>query len=177
MNANCPRCQTPLVNNQVDEFSVRLCPPCQGLLLPHPDVVKIFDRSWHAVKPEDAEKLDFHVPSNPRTGTTLLCPDCHKPMAEYGYMGLAAIPIDRCDPCSLLWLDADELQNMVLALAKTNYRSESARLKEWRTTADGFVSTAIAGLAAPGAHAWRFGRRGSGVEIVVAEALLSIFDL
>ena len=51
-------------------------------------------------------------------------------MEKYGYMGLAAVQIDRCDPCSLVWLDANELQNMVLALAKANYRSEQAYQRE-----------------------------------------------
>jgi hypothetical protein len=30
-------------------------------------------------------------------------------------------------------LDSDELQNMVLALAKDNYRSERARQREWQS--------------------------------------------
>ena len=53
-------------------------------------------------------------------------------MDKYGYMGIAAIQINRCDSCAEIWLDADELQNMVLALAQSNYRSESALEKSTR---------------------------------------------
>jgi Zn-finger nucleic acid-binding protein len=129
--AACPRCRQPLVQNQVDEFTVRLCVPCKGMLLPHADLVKILERSWHIVTPEAAERLEFHATDPLKTESAFLCPDCGRPMEKYGYMGLAAIPIDYCDLCALLWLDADELQSMVLALAKDNYRSERALHNEW----------------------------------------------
>jgi Zn-finger nucleic acid-binding protein len=51
-------------------------------------------------------------------------------MEKYGYMGIAAVQIDRCERCSMVWLDADELQNMVIALAQSNYRSERAFRRE-----------------------------------------------
>jgi Zn-finger nucleic acid-binding protein len=170
--ANCPRCQTALVNNQVDEFLVRLCVPCKGMLLPHADVIKILERSWHAVKPEDAEKMEFRAPATPRKAQPPRCPDCQTTMDEYGYMGMAAIPIDRCDRCSLLWLDADELQNMVLALAKTNYRSDQARLREWGAIKEEFVSTGMQGQAS---RSWVFGgSRGLDAGSVVADTLLGL---
>jgi Zn-finger nucleic acid-binding protein len=53
-------------------------------------------------------------------------------MEKYGYMGLAAILLDRCEACSLVWLDADELKKMVLALAQTNYRTERGYQQEYR---------------------------------------------
>ncbi len=176
--ANCPACQTALLSNKVDEFSVRLCPPCKGLLLPHVDAVKILDRSWRAVKAEDAEKMEFRVSPDAGSSKTVACPDCRHTMEQYGYMGLKAIMIDRCDQCSLLWLDADELQNMVLALAKTNYRSDKARLKEWRSTTDGLFSAAIAGMAAPGANSWLFHvERNYRPEMVVAKVILGLLKL
>ena len=130
---NCPRCRQALVENQVDEFTVRLCVPCKGVLLPHADLARILERSWHAVTPEHAEKLEFRATEALKTEPAFLCPDCGQPMEKYGYMGMAAIPIDRCDPCALVWLDSDELQNMALALAKDNYRSERARQREWQS--------------------------------------------
>ena len=68
--ANCPRCRQALVENQVDEFTVRLCVPCKGLLLPHGDLAKILERSWHAVTPEQAEKLTFHATEALKNGTS-----------------------------------------------------------------------------------------------------------
>jgi len=128
--AACPRCRQPLVENQVDEFTVRLCVPCKGILLPHADLARILERSWHAVMPEQAEKLEFHATEALKTEPAFPCPDCGQLMEKYGYMGMAAILIDRCNPCAVVWLDSDELQNMVLALAKDNYRSERARRRE-----------------------------------------------
>ena len=55
---------------------------------------------------------------------------------EVGYMGIAAVQIDRCDRCLMVWLDTDELQNMVLALARDNYRSARALKKESAETLD-----------------------------------------
>jgi Zn-finger nucleic acid-binding protein len=112
-----------LAENQVDEFSIRLCVPCHGILLSHADLVTILERSWHAVTPEQAEKAEFLATAALKAEPVFACPDCGAVMEKYGYLGLSAIPIDRCDRCALLWLDADELQHMVLALAKDNYRS------------------------------------------------------
>ena len=132
----CPRCRQQLVENQVDEFTVRLCVPCRGILLPHGDLTAILDRSWRAVTPEAAQKLEFHATEVLKTEPVFLCPRCARPMEKYGYMGMSAIPIDRCDTCESVWLDADELQNMVLALARDQYRSERARRQEWESRLD-----------------------------------------
>src|SRR5438094_1094281 len=112
MSASCPRCRQPLVENQVDEFTVRLCVPCKGLFLPHADLVKILERSWRAVTPEAAEKLEFRATDALNAEPVFHCPDCGKSMEKYGYMGMIAIPIDRCDACELVWLDANELETM-----------------------------------------------------------------
>jgi Zn-finger nucleic acid-binding protein len=134
--ANCPRCRQALVDNQVDEFTVRLCVPCKGILLPHAELVKILERSWHAVTPEQAEKAEFLAAAAVKAEPAFACPDCGKPMEKYGYMGMSAIEIDHCDQCELMWLDADELQNMVLALAKDNYRSARALKREREASLD-----------------------------------------
>jgi Zn-finger nucleic acid-binding protein len=93
-------------------------------LAAHRDIIEIIERSWRVVPETAAAEAQFIKPATASGDVMMRCPDCHQPMEQYGYMGLAAVTIDRCDKCALLWLDADELQNMVLALAKTNYRSE-----------------------------------------------------
>ncbi len=133
MSALCPRCRASLIVNQVDEFTVRVCVPCKGMLMPHADVMEILARSWRMIPKDEAEKQIFHAAKQVAAEPAIECPDCHKKMDKYGYMELAAIPIDRCDACSLLWLDAEELQKMVLALAKSNHRSELGRQREVRT--------------------------------------------
>ena len=94
-------------------------------------------------------------------------------MERYGYMGIAAVQIDRCDRCALVWLDTDELQNMVLALAKTNYRSERSQQSVERARID--LTT---GMMPPVAHAggqWLFPElEGYTNGIVLAQTLLRL---
>ena len=92
----------------------------------HRDLIDVLQKSWHTVSRETAETLALRATEGWQNEPKFPCPDCHQTMEKYGYMGIAAIQIDRCDPCGLVWLDADELQNMVLALARTNYRAEAA---------------------------------------------------
>jgi len=155
VSANCPHCAKPLEEQQLDTLSFRCCRDCKGMLLLHHDLIDVLDKSWRAVSRETAETTEFLVTDGWRNEPAFPCPDCHQQMEKYGYMGIAAIQIDRCDPCSVVWLDADELQNMVLALAKTNYRSETA----WEESKKGdwdMITPAI--LSDPRAGTLRNGR-------------------
>lgn len=147
MSACCPRCQKPLETAQVDTIQVRLCQGCRGVLLAHPDLVQIIEASWRAVSEKQAEETQFRAPEGWLKEAVLHCPDCDQTMEKHGYMGLAAIQIDYCDPCTLVWLDTDELQNMVLALAKSNHRSERALRRSERERID--ITT---GIMPPAAH-------------------------
>jgi Zn-finger nucleic acid-binding protein len=174
MSANCPRCAKPLQDQQLDELSFRCCLDCKGMLILHPALIDVLEKSWHAIPQEKAETTEFRTPEGWQNAPALSCPDCHQTMEKYGYMGIAAIQINRCDPCTLLWLDADELQNMVLALAKTNYRSEA----EWEQLQRERVDTAEAGVQAAGIQP-HYGRRGwlfagSPETYVAARALISL---
>jgi Zn-finger nucleic acid-binding protein len=136
VSANCPRCAKPLEDQQLDDLSFRCCRGCKGMLILHAALIDILDRSWHAVSRETAETTSFRTPEGWQNTPAMCCPDCQQGMEKYGYMGIGAIQINRCDACTLLWLDADELQNMVLALAKTNYRTEAAWQESRRRDVD-----------------------------------------
>jgi Zn-finger nucleic acid-binding protein len=145
------------------------------MLLAHADLARVIETSWPAVPEDKAESTPFRAPEGWQKEPTFRCPDCGQPMEKYGYMGMGAIQIDRCEQCSLVWLDADELQNMVLALAKSSYRSENAYRREKEQNID--LTT---GSLPPGAYArtnWLFpeDRGGTGEEIAeAAQALLSL---
>jgi Zn-finger nucleic acid-binding protein len=124
MATPCPRCQAALDEAQLDTYRVSLCKTCRGALLAHADLPAILESGWRVVSRDFAEKTEFHAPEGWHNEPQLCCPDCGKPMEKYGYMGLGAIQIDRCNACSEVWVDATELQNMVIALAQSNYRSE-----------------------------------------------------
>lgn len=143
----------------------------------HADLIGVLESSWHAVPPEKAKEISFRAPDGWQQAAALSCPDCHRAMEKYGYMGLAAIQINRCDPCAEIWLDTDELQNMVLALAKSNYRSESAWEKSKREEMDigemGVQGAKTGGSAIRGAWLFAGGRLGSSSALSLLSLLLS----
>jgi Zn-finger nucleic acid-binding protein len=174
VSAACPRCQKPLETAQVDTIQVRLCQACRGVLLPHPDLVQILDASWRGVSEKQAEETQFCAREGWQNEIALRCPDCGQTMEKYGYMNIGAIQINRCDPCALVWLNTNELQNMVLALAKSNYRSERA----WKTEKESALN--LAGAVAPvgpRGNLWLFSKEKAGAETVavVAVQLLRLF--
>ena len=93
-------------------------------------------------------------------------------MEKYGYMGIGAIQIDRCDPCNLVWLDTNELQNMILALAKSNYRSDRA----WKMERESDLDLAR-GTVPADANLWLLSKEEARAETaaVVAFQLLRLF--
>ena len=144
------------------------------MLLEHHDLVQIVEASWRAVSEKQAEELSFRPRERWQKEVVLRCPDCHHAMEKYGYMGLAAVLIDRCDRCILVWLETDELQNMVLALAKTNYRSQQA-IREAQNTELDFVTPAMQ-AAAPYVRSGNWLFRGNLPEgLAVAQTLLRLF--
>lgn len=170
----CPRCSAALAPAQIDDIAVRLCGACRGVWVAHADLTRILEASWRAIPATVAATTAFHAPVLPEAAA-LVCPDCRQPMEQYGYLGLRAVTIDRCDGCAHLWLDADELQNMVLALAKTNYRRESAAAAARRATLD-YTTAAIPLAAPPAARAssWLFDQTGEAGEVVLAQLLLRL---
>jgi Zn-finger nucleic acid-binding protein len=145
MAGYCFHCSKALEESQVDYITVRMCPPCASVLIHHPDLMQIVDQSWRAVPRETAAAETFHASAEkPTTERAFHCPDCREPMEKYGYMGLNSITIDRCDGCSLVWLDANELQNMVLVYAREQYRLAERREKTKRESFD-IVSAGITG--------------------------------
>jgi len=174
VSATCPRCPKTLEEEQLDELWFRCCRDCKGMLLLHADLIGVLEKSWHAVPREKAETTAFHVADGWQNEPAFRCPDCSQAMEKYGYMGIGGIQIDRCDPCALVWLDADELQNMVLALAKDNYRSEAAWQESQRERLE---MTGVGGQGADpyqnqGDLLWLFSGRRSG--LAPAVSLLSL---
>jgi Zn-finger nucleic acid-binding protein len=143
------------------------------VLLAHPDLVQILEASWRAVSPEKAETTSFRTPDGWQNEPTVRCPDCSAAMEKYGYMGIGAIQIDRCDRCDLVWLDTDELQNMVLALAKSNSRSEQDFQRLVRERID--VTPVAMRQVAPFGKQWLFADSdGSQIGLVLAQTLLQL---
>ena len=125
--SDCPRCAQTLTEAQIDAVPVALCHGCRGVWLAHADLTAILEASWRAMPVAEAEQQSWARPAEPRADPELRCPRCRRRMEKYGYLGLAVLMMDRCEACAHVWLDADELPRMVVALAKANYRAEESR--------------------------------------------------
>lgn len=139
----------------------------------HDDLTQVLWRSWRAMPPDMAENTPFRVADKAGSEPVYRCPDCLQTMEKYGYMGMRAVQIDRCEKCGVVWLDADELQNMVLALAKYNYRGERA-VQEAQRRRVSIVPVGEGPVTAQKEHEevdWLFGE---GTEAVVAQVLLRL---
>ena len=118
----CPACQALLVDATIENRSVRYCTKCRGLLvlifnfLP---LVEYMRTVWHStganIQPRDHADADRHF----------ACPLCGKTMLSYPYGGPGNVNIDSCEPCSVIWLDRDELRRIVLAPDYSSLYSKS----------------------------------------------------
>lgn len=164
--SDCPRCAQPLEEPQVDNVAVALCRGCRGVWLAHADLSAILEASWRTVPVAEAEGQSWAAPAEKTADAELWCPRCRHRMEKYGYLGLATIMMDRCDPCAHVWLDAEELPRMVVALAKANHRAEQSRQRSAPALDLGAAGAAANApwAAAPDAvrasdWGWLFGRR------------------
>ena len=57
------------------------------------------------IQPRDNSDADRHFG----------CPMCGKTMTGHPYGGPGNVNIDTCEPCSVIWLDRNELQRIVMA--------------------------------------------------------------
>ncbi len=148
MSGACLRCGRSLESAQVDDLAVRMCPPCSSMLIRHDDLLLILDQSWRAVSPEVAGNEPLHLPPPVEVEPNFSCPDCGRSMEKYGYMGMTRVMMDRCDSCSLVWLDANELQNIVLVYARNQYRTMQRQNEARRTDLD-ILASGMMGAAMP----------------------------
>ncbi|MBM4040748.1 MAG: hypothetical protein FJ290_19770 [Planctomycetes bacterium] len=116
----CPRCSNGLLKGVIGNAAMFPCPERHGLLIPRKTVASIIERGWAAVPRQTAESRVFRPRAAPRA--SIGCPQCHLAMETYPFCGIRAIEIDRCLRCDRLWLDANELEDAVVAVAKAKYR-------------------------------------------------------
>jgi Zn-finger nucleic acid-binding protein len=118
----CPVCAQELRAASFSGVSVRACSHCKGTLLAQIDMIRMLDAiSVVLLKTFDPDtKLEPVVTA----AATLACPVCSRAMARDDYCGAGVAHFDRCEPCHLLWLGADELGAMTLMWARMERRLE-----------------------------------------------------
>jgi Zn-finger nucleic acid-binding protein len=116
----CPACQAMLSEGTIQNRSVLYCTKCRGLLvsidsfLPLIEFLRALRRpTGSVIQPRD----------NSDTDRQLTCPECGRTMIGYPYGGPGNVNIDTCERCSLIWLDRNELQRIVLAPDHTSLYS------------------------------------------------------
>jgi Zn-finger nucleic acid-binding protein len=108
----CPVCQAMLSDGTIQNRSVLYCTKCRGLLisidkfLPLVEFLRALRRPTGSnIEPRDNTDADRH----------LICPLCDKTMIGHPYGGPGNVNVDNCEACSVIWLDHDELQRIVMA--------------------------------------------------------------
>jgi Zn-finger nucleic acid-binding protein/DNA-directed RNA polymerase subunit RPC12/RpoP len=120
----CPRCAATLARSVLDDaYNVEHCERCRGLLIERAQFVDAVTRRRGRAggpgtppAPLDRRELEHRVP----------CPSCRGRMDVHPYYGPGNVVIDTCTPCSLIWLDSGELQQITDAPGRDRGRPRSS---------------------------------------------------
>jgi Zn-finger nucleic acid-binding protein len=120
--STCPRCNGPLGAAELGGVAVLSCATCHGALLTQLLLPQVLEGlSVELLKTFDPDATVRPLADrNPRVP----CPNCRRVMEHDNYCGADLVFFDRCEPCGLLWLDADELGTMSLMWARMERRHE-----------------------------------------------------
>lgn len=114
---NCPRCEVGLREGRFHDVPIDICTGCRGVLLEQRLLVRVLQR----LVVDLSTTVDLAAPIVPMPDAGgIRCPKCSGVTDNYGYMGMRKVMIDRCSPCSVLWLDPNELGAIAKMYAQTN---------------------------------------------------------
>ncbi len=154
----CPRCGTGLVRMEYEQVRIRRCPSCSGVVIREHEFSKVLARREitflpaevdlaarlaGTVRAESPASQDSNDPSRPtarpkgnRQPTIdeadptprLKCPDCGHTMTREFFNLVYRIPVDRCRPCALTFLDAGELEALQATFEGVGHPAVTNRL-------------------------------------------------
>jgi Zn-finger nucleic acid-binding protein len=116
----CPACQTLLSDGTIQNKSVLYCTKCRGLLVAI-DIFLPLVEFLRALRPPAGSNIEPRDDSD--ADRKLTCPMCYGTMEGHPYGGPGNVNIDTCEHCSVVWLDHDELQRIVVAPDHTSLYS------------------------------------------------------
>lgn len=106
----CPRCGIEMVFGELLNTKVVACVQCHGMMIQMATFGAMveylrqnYDGPENKSQPIDPTELE----------TVVQCPACWKKMDVYPYCGPGNIVIDSCASCHLLWLDGNELVQVI----------------------------------------------------------------
>lgn len=115
---DCPRCQEPMNELELQGCRVDVCPKCEGSWYDQEELGQVLstpradleDSTLSPILVEDRlDQVDLEKP--------LLCPRCGQEMNRYRYLATSEIWLDEC-PSHGIWLDDGELAQMLDFLNK-----------------------------------------------------------
>jgi Zn-finger nucleic acid-binding protein len=130
----CPACGEALRATSLSGVGVRACGRCNGTLLAQIDMLRMME----AMSVELLKTIDPDVKLEPvgKTDSAVACPSCARTMARDDYCAAGLAHFDRCEPCHLLWLGADELGTMTMMWARMERRLERVQRLRQEALAD-----------------------------------------
>jgi Zn-finger nucleic acid-binding protein len=143
----CPACSQALRTTEVSGVRLHVCSQCHGTLIAQIEMI----RTLEAMSAELLATIDPDVALSPvgKTDGRVSCPQCAREMARDDYCGAGLAHFDRCEPCRLLWLGADELGTMTMMWARMERRLERTQkaTQAALAEADDFVGSVLLGRA------------------------------
>jgi Zn-finger nucleic acid-binding protein len=143
----CPRCHAGLRPVDLKGVGVHACQTCDGTQIPRSRLVGVLE----------ALSADLLATFNPDTklqpaavaGKRLACAECGREMTRDDYCSAGLALFDRCEPCGLIWVDAEALGTMTLMWARMEARHsrEMAATRRMLDEADAFVVRTLVGRA------------------------------
>ena len=110
----CPKCSSDLKVKVIGSIEVDECESCKGIWLDKGELKQAKD-----LADPNLNWLDFEIWKHPEKFSSkegaIKCPTCDIPTVgiEYGHTG---VYVDYCTNCQGVWLDKDELPNIIEAL-------------------------------------------------------------
>ena len=142
----CPLCAKELSATTFAGVDLRFCaPPCKAVLLAQRDMIRMLEGMSGPLL-EDFDPDTKLEPVVTQGGPTA-CPVCARAMAREDYCAAGLARFDRCTPCGLLWIGADQLRTMTMMWARMERRSERTQkiIGEALAETNTFVDTVLLG--------------------------------
>lgn len=108
----CPACQALLWDGSIQGKAVQYCTKCRGLLVSIDNFLPLIEFLRALSRPTGS---DIQPRDNSDADRKFECPMCAKTMTGHPYGGPGNVNIDTCEACSVIWLDRNELQRIVMA--------------------------------------------------------------
>jgi Zn-finger nucleic acid-binding protein len=151
----CPQCSTELRATSYEGVPIHTCESCGGEFVAGEQLATIVKVRQEQFAGELAESMARHRPTFGKIASqpnrVLTCPACGGQMKSGNYGGDSGIYVDRCEVCSGIWLDNEELEKIQIVMerwsdeAQPQIRAIAGELEEARRRAAESTSKAFTG--------------------------------